>query len=180
MCINDLDFLVRFIIHMSGNTLIRSTLGECSTVKRQVLRLRKFPMYIWRLLDQLLFVVVWCNALDETFQRKIFNKVQRIASLSITGVKKNFSQATLDTMACLTLFYLYVKQPAASCVICLRHTGILNAVFTERRNGWILILDRMLWNTWVLQTHKDILIFTDGSKVDGFFEKISVMNFTLG
>ena len=42
--------------------------------------------------------VVWRGALDKTFQPKILDKFQRIASLSATKVRKSFPQAALDTM----------------------------------------------------------------------------------
>ena len=89
------------------------------------------------------------------------DKVQRIASLSITGVRKSCPQAALDTMLCLTRFDLYVKQSATRSAICLRESGclkqrsighsrILNVVIPEGRYG-----------------QKGLLMFTDGSKLCG-------------
>ena len=47
--------------------------------------------------------VVWWCSLDKGFQRKILDKVQRIASLCIIGVRKSCPQAAHDTMVCLNL-----------------------------------------------------------------------------
>ena len=45
--------------------------------------------------------VVWWSALDRSFQRKILDKVQRIASLSITS-EEELSLDCFDIMLCLT------------------------------------------------------------------------------
>ena len=61
--------------------------------------------------------VVWWYALDKSFQRKISDKVQRIAFLSITGVRKSCPQVALDTMRCLIPRDMYAKRCTARSTI---------------------------------------------------------------
>ena len=61
--------------------------------------------------------------MDKSFQRKILHKVQRDASLSITGVRKSYPQAALDPMLFMTPVDLYVKRSAAQNAIRLKESG---------------------------------------------------------
>ena len=61
------DFLVRFIIHILGNRLIRSNLGGCSTVKhatRGTPQRAVLSPLLWRLITNVHCIVHWVNSIS--------------------------------------------------------------------------------------------------------------------
>lgn len=67
---------------------------------------------------------IWWEAIEKGYNRKVLTKVQRLAAIGTTGVKKTTAQAALETILDLQPIELYIKGLAAKSALRLREINL--------------------------------------------------------
>lgn len=140
--------------------------------------------------------LVWWPALEKSCQLQLLSKVQRTATLCISGARRSAPRVALDVIFDLTPLDIFVRRCAARSALRLREIGLwanaqvghATALSGMREidgvdrlsetsdyimptldfdmEPMVVMMDRSEWEDGVPQSLSGVLIYTDGSKME--------------